>query len=493
MASVDPNDTSEAFAPLRSEIPLAADQDTEQIVHESKTLRSSRKKTLTNLLYLGFTLVLFAAWGFFEFTLTEVLLLIVVLLVHEGGHYITMRLSGYHDVQMFFIPFFGAAVSGKNPPTAGWRRTIVALMGPVPGLIVGCILGVVYLRTQQPLLSQAAFLFLALNAINLLPILPADGGHVIDTLFFSRAPRAKAVFSALSGTALVLIGLGLSDWILVALGVLLLAATPSAFRQARLVKTFRRLLRAEDVTPITDIAELPLEQFAAVLRAGRSAFPSVMDPKQLASQIKSAWESALTKAPGVLATLVLFGLYAFCLLVPVLAGFVAAMAAPPLVEDPWTYSSATMSLSYPGNWSVAEWREDHDPTANVRIEALGDAWAHIMLVESNRGIDDVLAVSRGSVRALVHGAHEGPSFDYWGRYEGQGVTLFGTRGGTPYVARIFASALGQGRFLEIQEVFAVAHEAKLSPGFELIRSTFMVKPALPPEAASQPAMELPGQ
>ncbi|UCG34502.1 MAG: hypothetical protein JSU68_07635, partial [Phycisphaerales bacterium] len=171
MTGINPDDTSESYAPSRTQIPLVPDQDTEQIVHESKTLPSRRGKTLTNLLYLGVTLVLFAAWGFFEFTLTEVLLLIVVLFVHEGGHYIAMRLSGYHDVQMFFIPFFGAAVSGKNPPASGWRRTIVALMGPAPGLVVGCILGVMYLRTHQPLLSQAALLFLALNAINLLPIL----------------------------------------------------------------------------------------------------------------------------------------------------------------------------------------------------------------------------------------------------------------------------------------------------------------------------------
>ncbi|UCG34043.1 MAG: hypothetical protein JSU68_05280, partial [Phycisphaerales bacterium] len=326
-----------------------------------------------------------------------------------------------------------------------------------------------------------------LNAINLLPILPADGGHIIGALFFSRAPRAKAVFSTLSGLALALIGLGLSDWILGGLGVLLLISTPIAFRQARLVKTFRRLLHAEELPPVTDVAELPLEQFAAVMRAARSAFPSVMEPKQLASQIRAAWESALTQAPGALGTIVLFGLYAFCLLVPLIAGFVAAMAAPPLVEDPWTFSSATMDFSYPGNWSVLDWREDHDPATNVRVEPIGDAWTHIVLTESDRGIEDVLAVSRGSVRTMVLGAVDGRTFDNWGHHEGQGVTLLGTRQGVPYVARIFVCALGEGRFLETQEVFPGAGEAKLSPGFELIRSTFTLKPALPPDPASQPA------
>ena len=162
-------------------------------------------------------------------------------------------------------------------------------------------------------------------------------------------------------------------------------------------------------------------------------------------------------------------------IVPLIAGVVAAMEAPPLVEDPWTFSSATMDFSYPGNWSVLDWHEDHDPTANVRVEPLADAWTHIVLGESDRGIEDLLAVSRGSVSTTVPGAVDGPTFDDWGCYEGQGLTVFGTRRGVPYVARIFVSALGEGRFLEIQEVFAAADEVKLSPGFELIRSTFMVK------------------
>jgi hypothetical protein len=50
-----------------------------------------------------------------------VAVLVGVLLFHELGHYAGMRVFGYQDVRMFFIPFLGAAVSktrSRLPPTS---------------------------------------------------------------------------------------------------------------------------------------------------------------------------------------------------------------------------------------------------------------------------------------------------------------------------------------------------------------------------------------
>src|SRR5262245_1742921 len=66
-------------------------------------------------------------------------ILVSVLLFHEAGHYAGMRLFGYRDVRMFFIPFFGAAVSGKRGDVAAWKEGIVLLLGPVPGIVVGFV------------------------------------------------------------------------------------------------------------------------------------------------------------------------------------------------------------------------------------------------------------------------------------------------------------------------------------------------------------------
>jgi hypothetical protein len=45
-----------------------------------------------------------------------------------------MRIFHYRDVRMFFIPFFGAAVSGRHYNIAGWKKAVVSMMGPVPAL-----------------------------------------------------------------------------------------------------------------------------------------------------------------------------------------------------------------------------------------------------------------------------------------------------------------------------------------------------------------------
>jgi len=45
-----------------------------------------------------------------------------VLFVHEMGHYLAMRVFRYRNVRMFFIPGFGAAVSGQGYEAPDGRR-----------------------------------------------------------------------------------------------------------------------------------------------------------------------------------------------------------------------------------------------------------------------------------------------------------------------------------------------------------------------------------
>src|SRR5438045_8657602 len=74
-------------------------------------------------------------------SLRSVVVLIGILLFHELGHYVGMRMFRYRDVRMFFIPFFGAAVSGKRVGVDAWKDGVVTLLGPVPGILVAFILG----------------------------------------------------------------------------------------------------------------------------------------------------------------------------------------------------------------------------------------------------------------------------------------------------------------------------------------------------------------
>lgn len=111
-------------------------------------------------------------------TWAQVAFITLAVFIHEAGHWLGMRVFGFRDVRMFFIPFFGAAVAGRRAGAAGWKEAIVLLLGPLPGLILGSVLLLIGSVWASPIVSQAAWVFLAINAFNLLPFVPLDGGHV---------------------------------------------------------------------------------------------------------------------------------------------------------------------------------------------------------------------------------------------------------------------------------------------------------------------------
>lgn len=130
--------------------------------------------------------------------------LLAVLLFHEAGHYAAMRLAGYRDLKVFFLPFLGAAVTGRHEqPTAG-QELAVLFAGPLPGLVLGLA---ALLLVPGPLLGSfghaCALLAVIINAFNLLPLHPLDGGKIFEILLLARWPRA-----AFAGRVLGVLGLG---------------------------------------------------------------------------------------------------------------------------------------------------------------------------------------------------------------------------------------------------------------------------------------------
>jgi Zn-dependent protease len=123
-------------------------------------------------------------------------ILVLVIVLHEAGHFIAMYLLGYTNLGMFFIPFFAGAVTGSKAGETPADRLIMLLSGPAPGLLLGCL--VYWVDTRYPLaaLRLAAIWLVAINLLNLLPAWPLDGGRICWALF--------ARHSALAQTALTL-------------------------------------------------------------------------------------------------------------------------------------------------------------------------------------------------------------------------------------------------------------------------------------------------
>jgi Zn-dependent protease len=104
---------------------------------------------------------------------------VLLIAVHELGHYIEARRQGLDPALPVFVPFLGAYVALRNAPFDPWRNSLVSLAGPIlGGLGAAAVLAVGEVRDDRFLLALAYTGFF-LNLINLAPIGPLDGGHVL--------------------------------------------------------------------------------------------------------------------------------------------------------------------------------------------------------------------------------------------------------------------------------------------------------------------------
>lgn len=142
--------------------------------------------------------------GYYVFPSYKILLLITaIVLIHEMGHFIAMKIFGYKDLGMFFIPLLGAYVSGTKREVSQRESAIILLAGPLPGIIIGIIF--FELMQQNPFGEIAgisyyyiSLFFVILNLFNLLPIYPLDGGQLLNRVFLNENDLISRVFIFLS-------------------------------------------------------------------------------------------------------------------------------------------------------------------------------------------------------------------------------------------------------------------------------------------------------
>jgi Zn-dependent protease len=103
---------------------------------------------------------------------------VLLILVHELGHYVTFRNFGIQADLPFFIPGFGAFVAPRGPQFSLTIEALAALAGPVYGLLASGLCYYVGVTTHDPFWIACAYTGCLINAINLLPVPPLDGGHI---------------------------------------------------------------------------------------------------------------------------------------------------------------------------------------------------------------------------------------------------------------------------------------------------------------------------
>ncbi len=160
--------------------------------------------------------------------------LMLCLTVHEMGHVWAMKRFGIPHNGIHFIPFLGAAIVPETAFPSRKAEAVCALMGPIWGGSLAIAGYVAYLATGLPVLAGVASWFALVNAFNLIPVLPLDGGRVMASVTLSlRSAFGKILFVILTMASILLfIQTGFSlVWFILAIGlgeaIVELARTPT--------------------------------------------------------------------------------------------------------------------------------------------------------------------------------------------------------------------------------------------------------------------------
>lgn len=134
----------------------------------------------------------------FEQNVAYIAAIMLVLIIHELGHFSFMKIFKYSNVKIFIVPLLGAFTSGKKQDVSQWRLSLIILAGPVPGIIIGSIIFYMNRELNNETLKMLALSFLYINLLNCLPFYPLDGGRLIETLFFRQNHLIRIIFGAIS-------------------------------------------------------------------------------------------------------------------------------------------------------------------------------------------------------------------------------------------------------------------------------------------------------
>lgn len=137
----------------------------------------------------------------------------VLILIHEMGHYIDVKLRGLPADLPVFLPGLGAYVRWEAMGVSEETRAAVSLAGPLAGWVAAAACALVWWKTGSELWAALARAGAWLNVLNLIPIWILDGGQAIAAV--SKTER----FVLLTASVALWLFLGESVFFLVAAGV----------------------------------------------------------------------------------------------------------------------------------------------------------------------------------------------------------------------------------------------------------------------------------
>jgi Zn-dependent protease len=190
------------------------------------------------------------------------LILVLILLIHEAGHYLAMRYFRYHETGIFFIPLLGAFVSGSKRIISQQESAIIILAGPLPGILLGLSLSMLNKTlglesTVSATLDWSAMALILLNGLNLLPLYPLDGGQLLNRVFLDEESTLGRVFVFISALLIAALALLIQFYALLLFPLLLLWRS----QKDRSLKKVEAKLKEAGINTDIDYEDLPDEDY----------------------------------------------------------------------------------------------------------------------------------------------------------------------------------------------------------------------------------------
>jgi Zn-dependent protease len=271
-----------------------------------------RKKSKTgaynNLLFLILSIVLFVSFGLLTNSVISIFFIVVTLLVHELGHLAGMVLFKYKNVQMFFIPFFGAAVKGESEKSNGFKECIISFMEPLPGIFISILL-MILTKNSNPELTQLCIMLALINSFNLLPIYPLDGGRIVDTLIFKRNRYLQLAFRIVAVLLIIYISYELRSIAFAIFGLFTLILIKPSFIKAGIAHS----LKSDPENQLTlDPDDRKFKKTVALIyHKIKSEYPQYARPDVASAFAVDIIDILRSDSPSIIRTIFLFSLYLF--------------------------------------------------------------------------------------------------------------------------------------------------------------------------------------
>src|SRR3954452_20385381 len=136
---------------------------------------------------------------------------ILLMLIHEMGHFRAAKQRSLAVSAPTFIPFVGAWIELKDQPMDVETEAYVAAAGPFLGTVAASLVFLWGRETGSGLLLAIAYGGFFLNFFNLIPLSPLDGGRMTAILtpriWFVGLPMLAALMPYRRSPLLILIGI----------------------------------------------------------------------------------------------------------------------------------------------------------------------------------------------------------------------------------------------------------------------------------------------